>query len=599
MTFVKPPTFNEILRQVGSRRKAVQYLAKLGYTCEKIVEKSGLPRFLVNIYLFGEEPKSKFPFIKVSKTFDRIALLRSRRGKETELTSFLKIPEIDFETKVRLALAKIFDENPKVGPGLIEKAIAIAAGCSPEKVHSLFNVYGEHGEVAALLLTSTTPKLTVGEVYEAIRIIPKIEKTQERIFHISSLLKQSTPEEARYIVRLILQDLKLGYHENTVISSLSRVLQVDRALIENVSAILGVVEAASIALKGGNFALSSVKIRPGQFLKPQLAHLYEPDKIQFPVLVEYKYDGSRLQLHKWGSQIWLFSRRGIEKSKTLPEIVEVVNSLGSHSVILDSEVVAVSKDGKYLPFQYLLERTVPRELKKEEIKRRMEEVSLTVRIFDVLYLNGRVLIDLPLKKRREYLVEIVPREYLAEGVECSTEVEVMKFYQEALKLGLEGVIVKSLNSTYVIGQRTDTWLKFKPERDTVDAVIVKALYGKGERSGYYSSFVLAVRDPNQKKLYTIGRVSNLSEELMAYLKEIVEKTKIREDVDGVFVKPSVVLEVTYQEIQETDEYTSGYALRVPKFVRLREDKSVEDVDTLDKLKKLYELQYERFKLQDL
>jgi len=114
MTFVKPPTFNEILRQVGSRRKAVQYLAKLGYTCEKIVEKSGLPRFLVNIYLFGEEPKSKFPFIKISKIFDRIALLRSRRGKETELTSFLKIPEIDFETKVRLALAKIFDENPKV-----------------------------------------------------------------------------------------------------------------------------------------------------------------------------------------------------------------------------------------------------------------------------------------------------------------------------------------------------------------------------------------------------------------------------------------------------------------------------------------------------
>jgi len=125
------------------------------------------------------------------------------------------------------------------------------------------------------------------------------------------------------------------------------------------------------------------------------------------------------------------------------------------------------------------------------------------------------------------------------------------------------------------------------------------LYGKGERSGYYSSFILAVRDLNQKKLYTIGRVSNLSEDLMGYLTGIVEKTKVREDVDGVFVKPSIVLEVTYQKIQETDEYTSGYALRVSKFVRLREDKSVEDIDTLDKLKKLYELQYERFKLQDL
>jgi DNA ligase-1 len=151
-----------------------------------------------------------------------------------------------------------------------------------------------------------------------------------------------------------------------------------------------------------------------------------------------------------------------------------------------------------------------------------------------------------------------------------------------------------LNSPYEIGQRTYTWLKLKPERDTIDCTIVKALYGKGRRAGLYSSFLLAVRDPTEKKLYTIGKVSNLPEETMDALRTIVESTKIGEDDEGVFVKPSLVAEVTYQEIQETDEYTSGFALRVPKIVRFRTDKTVNEMDTIEKLKKLYELQYDRY-----
>jgi DNA ligase-1 len=142
-------------------------------------------------------------------------------------------------------------------------------------------------------------------------------------------------------------------------------------------------------------------------------------------------------------------------------------------------------------------------------------------------------------------------------------------------------------------------LKLKPERDTIDGTIVKALYGKGKRAGLYSSFLLAVRDPSEKKLYTIGKVSNLPEETMGSLKTIIENTKTSEDDEGVFVKPSVVVEVTYQEIQETDEYTSGFALRVPKIVRFRMDKIVNEIDNVEKLKKLYELQYERYPTKSL
>jgi len=142
-------------------------------------------------------------------------------------------------------------------------------------------------------------------------------------------------------------------------------------------------------------------------------------------------------------------------------------------------------------------------------------------------------------------------------------------------------------------------LKLKPERDTIDCTIIKALYGKGKRAGLYSSFLLAVRDPEERRLYSIGRVSNLPEETMETLRDIVERTKTSSDDEGVYVKPSVVVEATYQEIQETDEYTSGYALRVPKIVRFRPDKRVQDIDDIKKLHRLYEMQYERHPLKSL
>jgi DNA ligase-1 len=287
----------------------------------------------------------------------------------------------------------------------------------------------------------------------------------------------------------------------------------------------------------------------------------------------------------------------VEKTQTLPEIVEIAGKFHAQNCIVDGEVIAVDDAGNPLPFQALLERTVPRALKPEELEGRRTKVKVTVKVFDILSLNGQELANLPLSERRKYLLDVVPAEYIAEGVDCQNDVELMRFYEKALKEKFEGIVVKNLNSHYEIGQRTYTWLKLKPERDTIDCTIVEALYGKGKRAGWYSSFLLAVRDPSEKKLYTIGRVSNLPEETMDTLKTIIDNTKTSEDSEGVFVKPSVVVEVTYQEIQEADEYTSGFALRVPKVVRFRTDKTVGDIDTVEKLKKLYELQYDRYPTQ--
>ncbi|RLI29713.1 hypothetical protein DRO50_01020 [Candidatus Bathyarchaeota archaeon] len=598
MPVVKPPTFEELVKTYGSPKAAITHLIESGFTPEKIEWKIGVPYYLTRLYMEGVEPARDTPFIEIVKVYERLAVLRGKRGKETELTKFFQTFNLDLETKIRLALGSITDESLKIGPGIVERSLSLATGASINEVRKLLIDYGEHGEVAFLLTKDKPPKLWAGEVYTAIRFLPRLSGIRARELYVSSLLRRATPVEAKYIVRLLLGDLKLGYHQRTVMRAVARTYNVPVELVENVCAITGVVDGLMLASEG-ELKLSEVKLRPGRFLKPQLAHLYEPDKVVYPVRAEYKVDGSRLQIHKWGTQIWLFSRRGVEKSKTLPEIVEIARGFRAHSCIVDSEVVAINNEGQFLPFQVLLERTVPRKLSPEQLKERMRKVKITVRAFDILYVNGRELLNIPLAERRKYLVEVVPSEYLMEGVECRSEVELLTFYEEALRKGLEGIVVKNLNAVYEVGRRTYTWLKLKPERDTIDCTIVKALYGKGKRAGLYSSFLLAVRDPRERRLYTIGRVSNLPEQIMEALRSIIEQTKTSEDREGVFVKPSVVLEVTFQEIQKTDEYTSGYALRVPKVVRFREDKKVEEIDDVNKLAKLYELQYERHPIKEL
>jgi len=276
-------------------------------------------------------------------------------------------------------------------------------------------------------------------------------------------------------------------------------------------------------------------------------------------------------------------------------VVEIADGFNAQSCIVDGEVIAIDKRGRILPFQDLLERTVPTTLSPEQLERRKKRVTVTFRAFDMTFLNGRELFDRPLSERRKFLAKAVPSQYLVAGRECKDEIELMSFYEETLKGGCEGLVVKDLKAPYAIGQRTNSWLKLKPERDTVDCTFVKALYGKGKLAGLFSSFLMAVRDSDRKRLFTIGKVSNLSGKVMDELWSLVQKTGKDQDEEGVFIKPSIVAEVTYEEIQVANEYTSGFALRVPKVVRFRLDKTVNEIDTVEKMQRLYELQYDRQK----
>ncbi|UCH31931.1 MAG: ATP-dependent DNA ligase [Candidatus Bathyarchaeota archaeon] len=592
MTIIKPPSFDELVRLYGSKKAAILHLLKSGYTAEDIAWKMSVSYFLVRLYMSGIDLNGWLKFSKITEIYERLALMRSKKGKETELVKFFQRSDLDLEVKTRLVLGRIVDESLKIGPGLIERALSTASGADPKTVKKLLIDYGEYGEVASLLLKSKQAKLTLEEVYESIRLLPKLKGVEARTHLISSLLEVSTPQEGKYIVRLLLFDLKLGYYQRTVIHAAARAYNVPADLIESVCAIVGLAEGIMIAPKG-SLVLKKVKLLPGQFVKPQLAHLYQPEKVEYPVFAESKLDGSRLQIHKWGTRVWLFSRRGIEKTEALPEVVEIVSKFRAQSCIVDSELIATDQSGEPLPFQLLLERTIPKKLSPQRGKGKKEKVIVTLRAFDIVFLDGRELGNRPFVERREHLSNVVPSEFLVENRKCHSEVELMGFYEETLHLGYEGIVVKNIESPYEFGRRTHTWLKFKSERDAIDCTLIKAFYGKGKRAGLFSSFLMAVRDPTKRKLYTIGKVSNLPDKTLEELKQLVEETKISHDELGVFIKPSIVVEVTYQEIQLTDEYTSNYALRVPKIIRFRSDKSVEEVDTLDRMKKLYEIQYER------
>ncbi|HDN05933.1 MAG TPA: hypothetical protein ENF90_02915, partial [Candidatus Bathyarchaeota archaeon] len=275
MSIVKPPSFKELVKTYGSPKNAILHLIENGFTPEQIEWKMGIPYHRIRLYMEGIEPESGMPFSRIVKVYERLAILRGKKGKETELAKFFKNPELTLEKKTRFALGVFTEENLKIGPGLIERSISLATGAPISQVKKLLIDYGEHGEVVYLLKKPKEPELTLNEVYEAIRLLPRLKRIRERELHVSSLLRISTPTEAKYIVRLLLGDLKLGYHTRTVIRAAARAYEVPSELIENACAILGLTKGITLASEG-LLKLSQIKIRPGQFIRPQLAHLYEP-----------------------------------------------------------------------------------------------------------------------------------------------------------------------------------------------------------------------------------------------------------------------------------------------------------------------------------
>ncbi|RLJ08474.1 MAG: DNA ligase [Candidatus Aenigmatarchaeota archaeon] len=498
---------------------------------------------------------------------------------------------------------------------LMIKALARAYGPKETEINQKFTELGDLGLVAEEFarkrkqVTLLRKKLQLEDVFRNLQEIAKQTgpgSQDRKLALIAELLARAEPKEARYIVRTVLEELRVGVAEGIVRDAIASAFGIPAEEVEAAWSVRpDYSEIARIAKEEGERGLKKLKLQPGipfQVLLAEKAPSLEDALKAFkrPVL-EFKYDGARTLIHKKGDKIWIYTRRLEDVTSAFPDLVELAKKcIKAKEAILDSETIGINpKTGRPYPFQMLSTRIK----RKYEIERMMKEIPIQTNLFDIVYLEGKCLFNLKLSERRKLLkqvVKVIPGKFqLAESLEEPELKKAEAFYKKALDAGHEGLIVKNLDAKYVPGRRVaGGWLKVKPTLENLDLVIIGATWGTGKRAGWLGSFILGCRDPDTGRFLECGMLGTGIKEkktspedvtfadMTEMLKPYIERGK-----DGrVFIKPKIVIEVAYEEIQKSPEYSSGFALRFPRFVRLRPDKDPEEADTLERVKKLYELQ---------
>ncbi len=492
-----------------------------------------------------------------------------------------------------------------VGVGLIYESIRIATGLSKNKIEDLVKETGDLGKACEIALKNKTQltlfqeELTLQslrDVFDAISSLTGEGSQKRKIRMLADLYISASPLEARYLTRLILGEMRLGVGEGIIRDAIAKAWKVNVDIVERAYMITNDLGRVAVVAKNeGKEGLEKIKIEmhiPVKMMLAQVAEsIDEAVREMGNVAVEWKFDGSRIQAHWDGERITIYSRRLENVTKALPEIVDEIKANVKKGVILDGEVIAV-KNGKPMPFQNVLRRF----RRKYEVSKMMEKIPLIVYFFDVLYYNTET-IDLPLKKRREILLSVInesERIKIAKQVITNDTKEIERVYKEALDAGHEGAMLKNPSSLYIPGKRGKNWLKLKAVMETLDLIVVAGEWGEGKRSHLISSYELACIDLVTGKLQTVGKVATgFTDEDLEELTELFKPLIEYEEGKKIVFQPKYVFEVAYQEIQKSPKYESGFALRFPRFVRLRDDKDVDEADTIERVAKLYESQFKR------
>lgn len=510
------------------------------------------------------------------------------------------------------------ERKVKLGPSLMRDAIANAAAVEAEEVAELVAEMGGTGEVCEELdldpesgqQTLGATQLTVNEVYETFADLSQISGSgsqAKKVQRVSDLLQRASPVEGKYISRLILSEMRIGVGAGTVRDAIAQAFGVSTELVERAIMVTNDIgEVAVTAREGGADALASEEMKVGIPVEPMLAQKVDLESLfddaadgNGRVAVDVKYDGSRLQVHKDGDDVVLYTRGLEDETQSLPDIVELVREeVDAETAILDAEVTAVDPEtGETLPFQEVTKRVG----RKHGIEEKQEEINTHLHVFDILYADGDTLIDEPLVDRHEQLREVTPA-LSTEQTLVTTADEVNELQARAVNSGDEGVMVKDPQGAYKPGKRGKNWLKFKAQAETVDCVVVGAEWGEGERNlievetddgvekkRTIGAYMLAVRD-DDGDLKTVGKVgTGLTDQDKVELTEQFEDLITAENGKEITFSPEVVFEIGFEELQPSPSYSSGYGLRFPRFERVRDEKRVEDADTLDRLKDIADI----------
>jgi DNA ligase 1 len=439
--------------------------------------------------------------------------------------------------------------------------------------------------------SAAEPTLTVGEVDAAFEYVAGLSgagSTAARAAAMQTLLARATAEEQDLLRGLVFGELRQGAMEAAVQEGLATAFDVPIAVVRRAAMLMSsTTSAAAVLLTGGLDALEAVGLQVGVGVQPMLAASAPGpdaalDKTGLPALVDYKLDGIRVQVHRKGADVKIFTRSLDDITERLPEVVTLARSLPHDQLVLDGEVLSLRSDGRPEAFQVVASRT----MSSGDISAPGGTGPLQTFFFDLLHVDGQDLLDAPLAERLEQMSELLPGAVTVPRKICATPAEAADTFADAVQRGYEGVVIKNLRATYAAGRRDAAWVKVKP-RYTFDLVVTAAEWGHGRRHGWLSNLHLAAPDPASGDLIMLGKTfKGLTDELLTWQTARFLELEVRRTAGTVYVEPSTVVEIACDGLQRSTRYPGGVALRFARVLRYRPDKAASDADTIDTVKAL-------------
>jgi DNA ligase-1 len=493
----------------------------------------------------------------------------------------------------------------EVSGAVLGKAVRVLAGPREEgsgPSEDIGTAIRDRLEASASWRAPAESSASILEVHEALLELGEVAgkgAAARRVERLRDLLARLSLDEAEILSRIVVHDMRHGADEGVVLEAIARMLDIPRARAARAQMLLGdVSRVAEIGLREGPDALRAVGVEYFRPLKPMLAQKAETIAEALEICggrasIEHKLDGARLQIHLRGGEIRLFTRRLSEVTESLPDVIAAIRrALPLEDGIAEGELVPIDRQGRLLPFQELMRRF----RRVHGVEDNAREVGARLYLFDLLAADGEVLLDAPLEERQGRLeatlveskdglaeVTLVPR------LLTSSAEEGQRFYDDAVGRGYEGVMVKDSRSAYTPGVRGRAWLKVK-KIHTLDLAVVAADWGYGRRRGWLSNYHLAVRD-RSGDLVEVGKTfKGMTDAEFEEMTGRLLALKTSEVGHTVRCRPAVVLEIAYSDIQRSPQYACGFALRFARVVRVRDDKTVAEIDTLDSVREQYERQ---------
>jgi DNA ligase-1 len=506
-------------------------------------------------------------------------------------------------------------QNINVGFSIIMQSLSEIAMLDASEIQQ---VYLTHGDMGALSEYAVSKKhifslfrqqqLTLCFVYNQLKKIADIvgsgaSKNKSKI--LTGLLIDMSPQEAKYLIKIINGEMRIGLVEGLIEIAIAKAFNQNIKVIREAMLVAGDIAQVSILAKRNLLDKAIIKpLTPLSFMLADVMFTAEEiiNYYEKPLICEYKYDGIRVQMHKFGQEIRMFSRKLADVTNAFPELADAALSATATSssssssspssnidFILDGEILAF-RNNKPLHFQELQKRL----RKKTVIEQIIAEVPVIYTVYDIMYFNGEAIIKKPLNERKEILSCVAFKQPIINSSYkiVNSEQEIISMFGVSKDIGHEGLVLKEPNSQYHPGRRGRYWVKLKKELDTIDAVILIAEYGHGKRAGTLSDYTFAVRDEkSNNKLRVIGKAySGLTDEEIDDMTNRLKSLMVKDEAYKIIVKPEIVLEIAFDSIQKSDRHDSSFALRFPRIKNIRNDKTVADIDTLEKVEQIYKKQ---------